>query len=87
MVNNKKIICKHCGEVIGFIHKLSEGNYLGNTIISPNKYSFITKVKIRGDMYTDHNENIGYSLETQLKCNKCNKKTTIKEEDYLESGW
>jgi hypothetical protein len=76
----EKIYCKHCNQIIGFIYK--KQSYVNNNIISPNKYGSISKCKIRGDInyenYGDFNSEIGYTLETQLTCKKCNKKTTIR---------
>jgi len=48
---NEKIICQHCGQLIGFKHNLNNTEYKANTILSPNKYSTITQSKIRGTVY------------------------------------
>lgn len=78
----EKIICKHCNQIIGFTHILNPIDYKSNTIISPNKFGTITQSKIRGSVqvesYGEYNTYSGYVLETQLKCLKCNKKTSIK---------
>lgn len=78
---NKKIICKHCKQIIGFEHMINSIDYKSNTILSPNKFGTISKSKIRGsvnvDSFGDCNKYVGYELETQFKCLKCNKKTSI----------
>ena len=78
----KKIICQHCNQFIGFKHILNHIEYKANIILSPNKYSIITQSKIRGNVdvepYGNYKVNVGYELETQFNCLKCNKKTTVK---------
>lgn len=85
-MRNEKIICRHCGQIIGFVHHIDESISLGNVVIAPNKYSSITQSKVRGytdtESYGDFEVEKGYILETQLKCNKCNKKTTKKITNY-----
>lgn len=84
-MKNKKITCKHCGQIIGFVHYIKEFDYKSNTIVSSNKNGIITKSKIRGTNHSEHygqcEIEIGYVLETQLKCMNCNKHTTIKTEN------
>ena len=79
---NEKIICQHCGQLIGFKHILNNIEYKTSTILSPNKYGTITQSKIRGttsvEPYGNYKVDVGYELETQFKCLKCDKKTMVK---------
>ena len=79
---NEKIVCKHCGQLIGFKHILNNIEYKSNIILSPNKYGIITQSKIRGTVnvepYGDYKIDIGYELVSQFKCLKCDKKTMVK---------
>ena len=79
---NEKIICQHCDQLIGFKHILNNIEYKANIILSPNKYGTITQSKIKGTVdvepYGDYQKYVGYESETQFKCLKCDKKTTVK---------
>ena len=63
---NEKIVCQHCGQLIGFKHILNNIEYKTNTILSPNKYGIIIQSKIRGivdvepygDYQKKHNLNV-----------------------------
>lgn len=81
-MNNEKIICGHCQQIISHVHYLNKFEFKSNTIVTSNKHGVITKVKTRGIRSTNPFGNleveIGYITETQLKCARCNKKTSIK---------
>lgn len=72
----EKIKCQHCSKTIG--NKYVDDFAYSNTIVKPNKYGTITKVKIRGTRERDlYDKETGYALETQLNCSFCKKNTTI----------
>lgn len=72
----EKIKCQHCSKIIGI--KYIDNFAYCNSIVKPNKYGIITKVKIRGTRERSiYDKNIGYFLETQLNCSFCKKNTIV----------
>jgi len=87
----ENIVCQHCNQIIGFKHILNNiehpqyTQYEGNTILSTNEFGVIIRSKINGNVriesFGDCERYVGYRLETQFKCLKCDKKTTISIRD------
>lgn len=81
MIVNEYIDCQHCGNRIANKHILEHGSFEHPVVIVPID-SQIVKIEIQGleyrPMFSWDSADIGYYLKTKLKCNCCNKHTTIK---------
>lgn len=82
-IKNEKVFCMHCQAHIANKHIASTNNfndYKDQSILVPTKLASITKTKIRGvsfsENYGDMETTIGFTLEIQLKCSKCEFHTT-----------